>query len=73
MITSDEARSQRIRWRRRAAAKSSEPRRSVSQIARDVLAAKAALVEAGANLMGLVYSGAAAPVIAIERMLRQAG
>jgi hypothetical protein len=36
------------------------------------MAAKAALVEAGANLMGLVYSGAAAPVIAIERMLRQA-
>lgn len=37
------------------------------------MAAKAALVEAGANIMGLVYSGAAAPVIAIERMLRQAG
>ncbi len=37
------------------------------------MAAKDALVEAGANLMGLVYSGAAAPVMAIERMLRQAG
>jgi Mrp family chromosome partitioning ATPase len=37
------------------------------------IAAKAALADAGANLMGLVYSGAGAPVIAIERMLRQAG
>lgn len=37
------------------------------------IAAKAALQDAGANLMGLVYSGAAAPVIAIDRMLRQAG
>jgi Mrp family chromosome partitioning ATPase len=37
------------------------------------LAAKAALVDAGAKLIGLVYSGAAPPVMAIERMLRQAG
>lgn len=37
------------------------------------LAAKTALDEAGANLMGLVYVGATAPVMAIERMLRQAG
>jgi len=37
------------------------------------LAAKAALVDVGANLMGLVYSGADAPVMAIERLLRQAG
>jgi Mrp family chromosome partitioning ATPase len=37
------------------------------------MAAKAALVEAGANIIGLVYSGAAVPVMAIERMLRQAG
>lgn len=37
------------------------------------IAAKAALQDAGANLMGLVYSGAAAPVIAIDRMMRQAG
>jgi Mrp family chromosome partitioning ATPase len=37
------------------------------------LAAKAALVEVGANIMGLVYSGAAVPVMAIERLLRQAG
>jgi Mrp family chromosome partitioning ATPase len=35
--------------------------------------AKAALLGAGANLIGLVYSGAASPVIAIERALRQAG
>ncbi|MFO1016060.1 MAG: hypothetical protein U1E03_00555 [Hyphomonadaceae bacterium] len=38
------------------------------------IAARDALVEAGANIMGLVYSGATAPVMAIERMLvRQAG
>jgi hypothetical protein len=37
------------------------------------IAAKTALANAGANLIGLVYAGAAAPVIAIERMLRQAG
>ncbi|MGD9965048.1 MAG: hypothetical protein AB7T59_00855 [Hyphomonadaceae bacterium] len=37
------------------------------------MSAKAALQKAGANLMGLVYSGVAAPVIAIERILRQAG
>lgn len=37
------------------------------------VAAKAALQGSGANLMGLVYSGAAAPVIAIERLFRQAG
>jgi hypothetical protein len=37
------------------------------------IGAKAALVEAGANLIGLVYAGATAPVMAIERLLRQAG
>ena len=36
------------------------------------IAAKAALVNAGANLIGLVYSGATAPVMAMERLLRQA-
>ncbi len=36
-------------------------------------AAKEALVAAGANVIGLVYAGASAPVIAIDRMLRQAG
>lgn len=36
-------------------------------------AAKDALVNAGANLLGLVYAGASAPVMAIERLLRQAG
>ncbi len=36
-------------------------------------AAKEALVAAGANLMGLVYSGASTPVLTIERLLRQAG
>lgn len=37
------------------------------------LEAKELLIEAGANLMGLVYAGADAPVVAIDRMLRQAG
>jgi hypothetical protein len=37
------------------------------------IAAKAALVKAGANVIGLVYTGADAPVMAIERLLRQAG
>jgi hypothetical protein len=37
------------------------------------IGAKAALVEAGANLIGLVYAGATAPVMAMERLLRQAG
>jgi hypothetical protein len=37
------------------------------------MAAKDALVNAGANLLGLVYAGATAPVMAIERLLRQAG
>ncbi len=37
------------------------------------LEAKELLVEAGANLMGLVYAGADAPVVAIDRLLRQAG
>lgn len=37
------------------------------------IAAKDALVNAGANLMGIVYAGATAPVMAIERLLRQAG
>jgi hypothetical protein len=37
------------------------------------IAAKAALTDAGANVIGLVYAGATAPVMAIERLLRQAG
>jgi hypothetical protein len=37
------------------------------------IAAKEALVSAGANVIGIVYSGASAPVMAIERLLRQAG
>lgn len=37
------------------------------------IAAKAALVHAGANLIGLVYAGATAPVMAMERFLRHAG
>lgn len=37
------------------------------------LAAKTALIEAGANLMGLVYAGADAPVVKLDRLLRQAG
>lgn len=37
------------------------------------IAAKAALVGAGANVIGLIYAGASAPVMAIERMLRQIG
>jgi hypothetical protein len=37
------------------------------------MAAKAELEKAGAYIMGLVYSGASAPVMAIERLLRQAG
>jgi len=36
-------------------------------------AAKQALDGAGANLLGLVYSGATAPVMAIDRLLRQTG
>jgi hypothetical protein len=36
-------------------------------------AAKDAMTAAGANIMGLVYSGATAPVMAIERLLRQTG
>lgn len=36
-------------------------------------AAKEALTAAGANVMGLVYAGASAPVMAIDRLLRQAG
>jgi len=35
--------------------------------------ARELLLEAGANLMGLVYAGADAPVVAIDRMLRHAG
>lgn len=35
--------------------------------------AKTALAKAGANLIGLVYSGATAPAMAVERLLRQAG
>jgi hypothetical protein len=34
------------------------------------IAAKAALVNAGANVIGLVYTGADAPVMAMERLLR---
>lgn len=37
------------------------------------IAAKAALVNAGATLLGLVYAGADAPVMAMERLLRRAG
>jgi hypothetical protein len=38
------------------------------------LYAKEALVKAGGNLLGLVYAGATAPVMAIERLLlRQTG
>ena len=37
------------------------------------IAAKAALVNAGANVIGLVYTGADAPVMAMERLLRRAG
>jgi hypothetical protein len=36
------------------------------------VAAKQALLSAGANLIGLVYTGASAPVMAMERLLRQA-
>lgn len=36
------------------------------------IAAKTALVNAGANVIGLVYAGAEAPVVAMERLLRQA-
>lgn len=37
------------------------------------IAAKQALEKAGANVIGLVYTGATAPVMAMERLLRQAG
>jgi Mrp family chromosome partitioning ATPase len=37
------------------------------------IAAKAAFVNAGANVIGLVYAGASTPVMAIERLMRQAG
>jgi|CXWL01.1.fsa_nt_gi Mrp family chromosome partitioning ATPase len=37
------------------------------------LEAKELLIEAGANLMGLVYADADAPAVAIDRLLRQAG
>lgn len=37
------------------------------------IAAKAALTNAGANVIGLIYAGASGPVIAIERMMRQIG
>lgn len=36
------------------------------------MAAKAALAKAGANIMGLIYAGASAPVLAIDRLTRQA-
>ncbi len=35
--------------------------------------ARELLLESGANLMGLVYAGADAPAVAIDRMLRHAG
>ena len=37
------------------------------------IAAKAALNKAGANVMGLIYVGAETPVLAFDRLLRQAG
>ncbi|ANP47674.1 hypothetical protein [Candidatus Viadribacter manganicus] len=37
------------------------------------LEARELLLEAGANLMGLVYAGADSPAVAIDRLLRQAG
>ncbi|MBX3428698.1 MAG: hypothetical protein KF779_03835 [Hyphomonadaceae bacterium] len=37
------------------------------------LEARELLLEAGANLIGLVYAGAEAPVVAIDRLLRHAG
>jgi Mrp family chromosome partitioning ATPase len=37
------------------------------------IAAKAALVAAGANVIGLIYSGARTPVLAMDRAMRQAG
>lgn len=37
------------------------------------VAAKRALEHAGANIIGLVYAGASAPVMAIDRLMRQAG
>lgn len=37
------------------------------------LEARATLLEAGAKLIGLVYAGADAPAIALDRMLRHAG
>jgi hypothetical protein len=37
------------------------------------IAAKAGLVSAGANVIGLVYTGADAPVMAMDRLLRRAG
>ncbi len=37
------------------------------------IAAKAALVKAGANVIGLAYAGATVPVMAMERLLRRAG
>ncbi len=37
------------------------------------LEAKELLLEAGSNLIGLIYAGADAPAVAIDRMLRHAG
>jgi Mrp family chromosome partitioning ATPase len=37
------------------------------------IAAKAALVAAGANVIGLIYSGARTPVLAMDRAMRKAG
>jgi hypothetical protein len=35
------------------------------------MAAKASLIAAGANLMGLIYAGASAPVMALDRLTRK--
>jgi hypothetical protein len=37
------------------------------------VAAKEALAHAGANIIGLVYAGASGPVMALDRLVRQAG
>jgi hypothetical protein len=46
---------------------------SVVGAAPAAMEAKELLLDAGANLMGLVYAGADAPVVAIDRLLRHAG
>lgn len=42
-------------------------------VAPAAIKAKAALDAAGANVIGIIYSGASAPVMAIERLARQLG